>query len=63
VIGTVPLVTDLFVSYIIDYDQQYNPGSDRKVVGFTTTYVISAYHTTDVVSSNFDQGEVYNIMW
>ena len=31
------------------------------VVGFTTTYAISAY-TTDVVSSNLDQGEVYNIM-
>jgi hypothetical protein len=28
-------------------------------VGFTTTYAI----TTDVVSSNLDQGEVYNIMW
>jgi hypothetical protein len=32
------------------------------VVAFTTTYEISAYHT-DVVSSNPDQGEVYNIMW
>jgi hypothetical protein len=29
------------------------------VVGVTTTYAISAY---DVVSSNLDQGEVYNIM-
>ena len=28
-------------------------GRDRMVVGFTTT---------DVVSSNLDQGEVYNIM-
>jgi hypothetical protein len=28
-------------------------GHDHMVVGFTT----------DVVSSNFDQGEVYNIMW
>ena len=31
-------------------------GCDRMVVGFTTTYAISAY----VVSSNLDQGEVYN---
>jgi hypothetical protein len=34
-------------------------GRDRMVVGFTTTYAISAI-TTDVVSSNLDQGEVYN---
>jgi hypothetical protein len=33
-------------------------GRDHMVVGFTTTYAIS-----DVVSSNLDQGEVYNIMW
>ena len=32
-------------------------GRDRMVVGFTT-----AYMTTGVVSSNLDQGEVYNIM-
>ena len=40
-------------------------GGDRMVVGFTTTYVISAYHhwCSDVVSSNLDLGEVYNIMW
>jgi hypothetical protein len=39
-------------------------GCDRMVVGFTTTYAISAYIciTTDVVSSNLDEGEVYNIM-
>ena len=37
-------------------------GNDCMVVGFTTTYAISAYHLTDVVSSNLDQGEVYNIM-
>ena len=37
-------------------------GCDRMVVGFTTIYTISAI-TTDVVSSNLDQGEVYNIMW
>ena len=36
-------------------------GRDRMVVGFTTTYAISAC-TTDVVSSNLDQSEVYNIM-
>ena len=35
-------------------------GHDRMVVGFTTTYAISA--TTDVVISNLDQGEVYNII-
>ena len=40
-------------------------GRDRMVVEFTTTYALSAYLsiTTDVVSSNFHQGEVYNIMW
>ena len=37
-------------------------GRDHMVVGFTTTYAISAYHT-DVVSLNIDQGEVYNIKW
>ena len=31
---------------------------NRMVVGFTTTYAI----TTDAVSTNLDQGEVYNIM-
>jgi len=31
------------------------------VVGFTTTYAQSVPITTDVVSSNLDQGEVYNI--
>ena len=30
-------------------------GHDRMVVGFTTTYAISAI-TTDVVSSNFESG-------
>jgi len=34
---------------------------DCIVVGFTTTYAISAYRHY-VVSSNLDQGEVYNIM-
>ena len=32
-------------------------GRDHMVVGFTTTYAIS-----DVVSSNLDQGDLYNIM-
>jgi hypothetical protein len=36
-------------------------GRDYMVVGFTTTYAISAY-CTGVVSSNHDQGKVYNIM-
>ena len=36
----------------------------RMVVGFTTTYAIGHMPiTTDVVSSNHTQGEVYNIMW
>jgi hypothetical protein len=34
-------------------------GRDRIVVGLTTTYAI----TTDVMRSNLDQSEVYNIMW
>jgi hypothetical protein len=39
-------------------------GSDRMVVRFTTTNVPmhSVPITTDVVSSNPDQGEVYNII-
>jgi len=32
------------------------------VVGFTTTYMQSVPFTTDVVSSNLDQGEMYNTM-
>jgi hypothetical protein len=31
------------------------------VIGFTTTYAISPI-TTDVVNSNLDQAQVYNIM-
>jgi hypothetical protein len=34
---------------------------DRMVVGFTTTYAISAYITTKVVSSNTARCEVYSI--
>ena len=37
-------------------------GCARIVIGFTSTYAISAI-TADVVSSNLDQGEVYNIIW
>ena len=38
-------------------------GHDHMVVGFTTTYMLSVPITTDVVSSNLDQDEVYNLMW
>jgi hypothetical protein len=34
--------------------EQGRRGNDRMVVGFTTSYV---------VSSNLNQGEMYNIMW
>jgi hypothetical protein len=36
-------------------------GRDQVIVGITTTYAISAYHTTKVVSSNPAHGEVYSI--
>jgi hypothetical protein len=36
-------------------------GRDRIVVGFISTYIQSMPITTDVVSSNLDQGEVYNM--
>ena len=55
----------IFYSFMIPSDfivcKGDRRGRDRMVVGFTTTYAISAY-PTDVVSSNLDQGEVYNIM-
>jgi len=38
-------------------------GRDRMVVGFTAIPMQSVPINTDVVSSNLDQGEVYNIMW
>jgi hypothetical protein len=38
-------------------------GSDPMVVGFIITYAITAYHHWIVLSSNLDQGEVYNIVW
>ena len=37
-------------------------GPDLMVVGFTTTYMQSVPINTDIVSSNLDQREVYNIM-
>jgi hypothetical protein len=38
-------------------------GRDQMVVGFTTIYTLQSVSiTTDIVSSNLDQGEVYNIM-
>jgi hypothetical protein len=37
-------------------------GHDTMVVGFTTIPMQSVPITTDVVSSNLDRGEVYNIM-
>jgi hypothetical protein len=37
-------------------------GRDRMVVGLTTTYMLSMSISTDVVGSNLDLGEVYNIM-
>ena len=62
-----------FADYVTEYwvegnnRQQWNHFDnkelDRMVVGFTTTYIQSTPITTDVVSSNLDQGEVYNIMW
>jgi hypothetical protein len=36
-------------------------GRDRMIVGYITTYVISAYHYYNVVSSNPAQGKVYSI--
>jgi len=41
-------------------------GLDRMVVGFTTAIQLpmqSEPIATDVVSSNLDQGKVYNIIW
>jgi hypothetical protein len=37
-------------------------GHDRMVVGFTTMPMQSVPITTDVVNSNLNQGEMYNIM-
>jgi hypothetical protein len=38
-------------------------GRDRIVVGCTTMPMQSVPITTDVASSNLDQGKMYNIMW
>ena len=46
------------------YQDRSRLGHDRIVVGFTTTFVLmqSVPITINVVSSNLDQGKVYNIM-
>jgi hypothetical protein len=51
----------IFCIHWSPFCQRDRRGRDRMVDVFTTTYAISAYHT-DVMSSNLDQGEVYNIM-
>ena len=49
-------------------NEQGRRGRDRMVVGLTTTLIqlpmqsVPITTGTDVVSSNLDQGEVYNIM-
>ena len=55
-------MTKYFIPTLISIP--FQRGRDRMVVGFTTTYAISVYVAiiTDVVGSNLDQGEVYNIM-
>ena len=55
---------DIFICWY-SYYVSGRRGRDRMVVGFTTTYAFSTYKciTTDAVSSNLDQREVYNIMW
>ena len=55
--------TNAFTCHLNSQDLGGLHGRDRMVVGFTTSYAISAYHhCTDVMSSNLDKGEVYNIM-
>ena len=55
-----PEMVDIFTVYYRIWRSRR--GRDRMVVGFTTTYAISIYLHTDVVSSNPAHGEVYNIM-
>ena len=55
-----PEMVDIFTVYYRIWRSRH--GRDRIVVGFTTTYAISVYLHTDVVSSNPAHGEVYNIM-
>ena len=47
------------IYHIFRYEWRGRRGSDRMVVGLPRQ---SVPITTDVVSSNLDQGEVYNIM-
>jgi len=57
----VPITTKVVSSNPI-LVQRGRRGRDRMVVGFTTTYAIGTYNTTNVVTSNTVHGEVYNIM-
>jgi hypothetical protein len=48
---------------VIRIRQECRHGHDLMVVGFTTTYTISAYrHATKIVSSNPAHGEVYSML-
>ena len=38
-------------------------GRHRIIIGFTTTYAISAYRRWCCEFVDLDQGEVYNSMW
>jgi hypothetical protein len=49
-------LNELFYQQMINPIWRGRPGHDHMIIGFTTI-------TTDDVSSNLDQGEVYNIMW
>ena len=50
-------VFKIIAFFIITQLKRGRRGSDRMVVGSTTTYAIA-----DVVRSNLDQGEMHNIM-
>ena len=70
VLNTIKLNQNIHLKIIyVHVHQWYMPltnggrrGRDRMVVGFTTIPMQSVPITTDVVSSNIDQGEVFNIM-
>jgi hypothetical protein len=49
------------IFFVIHFNMRGCRARDRMVVEFTTTYA-SVSITTDGVTSNLDQGEVYNIM-
>ena len=49
------------IFFVIHFNMRGRRARDRMVVEFTTTYA-SVSITTDGVTSNLDQGEVYNIM-